>query len=132
VKVLVVEDNIDCLEGTAECLRLDGAVVLTASSGNAGFAVFVRERPDIILSDICMPDGDGYDLIACIRRLAPNHGGLTPAIAMSCAGNRERASTAGFQLFVAKPFDVFVLSDMIAELARRTRPFAQPGLAALP
>jgi DNA-binding response OmpR family regulator len=131
MRLLVVEDNADCLEGVAECLRMEGAVVVTASSGNAGFATFLCERPDVILSDICMPDGDGYDFIRRIRTLATDHGGLTPAIAMSCASSRERALTAGFQLFVAKPFDVFTLIDRITELATRTPGPRIPRLEAL-
>lgn len=119
MRVLVVEDNPDCRDGAEECLRTEGAIVLTASSGNEGFATFVRERPDVILSDICMPDGDGYELIARVRRRSPNDGGLTPAIAMSCAGSRERALSAGFQHFVEKPFDLFLMIDTIALLAKQ-------------
>ena len=128
VKVLVVDDNPDCLEGAAEWLQMEGALVLTAASGNQGFATFVREPPHIILSDICMPDGDGYDLIARVRQLTPNNGGLTPAIAMSCAGNRERALRAGFQVFVAKPFDLLSVIEMITELATKTPSPASPAI----
>jgi CheY-like chemotaxis protein len=126
VRILVVEDNADCREGAAECLRMEGAVVFTASSGNGGFATFVRERPDVVLSDICMPDGDGYDFIARVRCLAPNDGGLTPAIAMSCASSKERALSVGFQYFVAKPFDLFLMIETIAEFAKQSSVFTLP------
>ena len=58
VRVLVVEDDNDC-RGLIEWLTLDGAEAFGAASGNIGFDTVVRERPDLIMSDICMPDGDG-------------------------------------------------------------------------
>lgn len=123
VRVLVVEDDADCREGLIEWLRLDGADAFGAASGNTGFDAVVRERPDVVLSDICMPDGDGFAFIKRVRALAVGEGGLlTPAIAMSCLQVREQALMAGFQLFVAKPVDVFRLVDTIAELARVAPP----------
>ncbi len=118
MRVLVVEDDTDCREGTVEWLEMEGAEVWSAASGNKAFDTFVRECPDVIVSDICMPDGDGYDLIKRVRALADTRGGRTPAIAMSCVRNKEQALTAGFQLFVPKPFDLCLLTDTIAKVAR--------------
>jgi CheY-like chemotaxis protein len=61
-----------------------------------------------------MPDGTGYDLMKRVRALAPEHGGLTPAIAVSAPENMNDALAAGFQHFVAKPFDLSELIDTMA------------------
>jgi DNA-binding response OmpR family regulator len=122
VRVLVVEDDTDCREALIEWLTLDGAAAFGAGSGNTGFDAFARERPDVIMSDICMPDGDGFAFIKRVRALAIGEGGLTPAIAMSCLGKREQALMAGFHLFFAKPVDLFKLIDTIADLARVAPP----------
>jgi CheY-like chemotaxis protein len=116
--VLVVEDDNDCREGLLEWLKMEGAAVSGAASGNTGFDTFVRERPDVIMSDICMPDGDGFAFIKRVRALPIGEGGLTPAIAMSCLQVSEQALMAGFELFVAKPVDVSKLVDTISRLAR--------------
>jgi CheY-like chemotaxis protein len=118
VRVLVVEDDADYREGLAAWLEIEGADVSRAASGNSGFDTFVRERPAVIVSDICMPDGDGYALIKRVRALPVARGGLTPAIAMSCIRSNEQSLTAGFQVFVEKPCDPVKLIDLIADLAK--------------
>jgi CheY-like chemotaxis protein len=105
-----------------EWFEMEGAAVSAAASGNQGFHAFVADRPDVIVSDIWMADGDGCGFIRRVRALSVAQGGLTPAIAMSCAGNREQALMAGFQLFVPKPFDVFGLVDTISRLVKIAPP----------
>jgi CheY-like chemotaxis protein len=118
VRVLVVEDDQDTREMVAEFLGLANAVVFQGKTGVEGFEVFERERPDVVVSDLWMPGGDGYDMIRRIRALPPDSGGLTPAIAISAAEAVRPAIMAGFHAFAAKPFDIEALVDIIADFAR--------------
>lgn len=113
--MIVVEDDRDTREMIAEFSRQEGAVVFDAGSGIEGFNVFTRERPDIIVSDLWMPDGDGYEMIRRIRALPPARGGLTPAIAISAAENMRAALMAGFHGFAAKPFEIETLFEVIGD-----------------
>ncbi len=125
VRALVVDDDHDTREMLVELLALDSAVVFGAGSGAEGFQVFERERPDIVVSDLWMPGGDGYEMIRRIRALAPDDGGLTPAVAVSAAEAVRSALAAGFHAFAAKPFDIETLVEIIADFTEADRP-AQP------
>jgi CheY-like chemotaxis protein len=114
-RILIVEDDTDTREMMAELSREEGAVVSEAASGRVGFEVFERERPDVVVSDLWMSDGDGFELVRRIRALPPERGGLTPAIAMSAAENVRSALMAGFHTFAAKPFEIDGLFDVIAD-----------------
>jgi CheY-like chemotaxis protein len=81
-----------------------------------------RARPDVVVSDIGMPNGDGYELIRRLRSLDPAAGGATPAAALTAAAattDRRRALEAGFEVHVAKPFEPAHLARVVATLARR-------------
>jgi CheY-like chemotaxis protein len=112
-RVLLIEDDPDTRELVAEFLEALGASVATAGTGSSGFEKFKNERPALILSDLWMPNGDGFDLIRRIRSLSPDEGGLTPAVAMSAAENVKSAIAAGFHAFLAKPFDFETLVTTI-------------------
>jgi CheY-like chemotaxis protein len=76
----------------------------------------------VVVSDIGMPNGDGYELIRRLRSLDPAQGGATPAAALTAAaatGDRRRALEAGFEVHVAKPFEPAHLARVVATLARR-------------
>jgi len=62
LRILLIDDDPDIRECVAELLRSHGVEVTPASSGSEGFATFLRERPDLVLSDLSMPDGDGFAL----------------------------------------------------------------------
>jgi CheY-like chemotaxis protein len=126
VRVLVVEDDTDLRESTVACLDMEGADVFCAATGNSGFERFVEVRPQVIVSDLWMPNGTGYDLIGRVRALPSEAGGLTPAVAVSAAGKMHEAIAAGFQMFLAKPFDLFRLVEIIAQLASADRGRAAP------
>jgi CheY-like chemotaxis protein len=96
-------------------------VVATASAEEA-LRQLPRVRPDVVVSDIGMPNGDGYELIRRLRSLDPSEGGATPAAALTAAAatsDRRRALDAGFEVHVAKPFEPAHLARVVATLARR-------------
>jgi len=117
-RILLVDDDPDIRECVAELLRCHGVEVTTARSGSDGFATFLHERPDLVLSDLSMPDGDGFELIARIRALAPGDGGRTPAIALSAEGHVKTAIMAGYDAFIAKPFEPATLLSFIDNFSR--------------
>jgi CheY-like chemotaxis protein len=134
VRLLVVEDDADLREAMEIGLEMEGADVTTAGSGHAGMRAFAHGRTDVVVSDLWMRDGNGYELIERIRRLPPEVGGLTPAIAVSAAENMRSAIAAGFHVFMAKPFDLFDLVDVVVELtktdgAQATAPWTISSLA---
>jgi CheY-like chemotaxis protein len=118
VHVLLVEDDADMREAMRLCLELEGASVASAEDGTDGLEAFGRAAPDVVVSDLWMPRGNGFDLIADIRRRLPEEGGLAPAIAISAAENMRKALMAGFQVFLGKPFEPFALIETIAEITR--------------
>ncbi len=127
LRTLVVEDDPDIRESVVEFLETAGAEVSTAATGDAGFDTFLRERPDLIVSDLWMPGGTGIDFIRRVRDLPPEQGGLTPGIAMSAAGGLRPALLAGFHIYIPKPFDAADLVDTIADFACPGRPSATPS-----
>ena len=119
IRVLVVDDDVDLLDSICDVLESYKAACVRAHSGPAGYETFLHERPDVVISDLWMPGGDGFDMIARIRALPPEQGGLTPAIAISAAENAKSAIMAGFHAFTPKPFDV---DKLVATLVDFTRP----------
>ncbi|HTV01121.1 MAG TPA: response regulator, partial [Luteitalea sp.] len=93
--------------------------VSTASSAADAFSMLQADPPDVLVSDIGMPGEDGYGLIRRVRELAPEHGGRTPAIALTAyagAEDRVRALVAGFQHHLAKPIEPVELIVLVASL----------------
>ncbi len=123
LKVLVVEDVADARQLVVDVLRAHGAHVLTAESATTALDVLRTETPDVLVSDIGMPDMDGYQLIEEVRRRGFSDAVL-PAIALTAfasAADRQRALAAGFQAHVAKPLIVTELVSMLTTvMASRT------------
>jgi CheY-like chemotaxis protein len=85
----------------------------------------LRNRPDVLLSDIGIPGADGYSLMRRVRDLAPEQGGNIPAAALTAYSRAEdarRALEAGFQRHVSKPVEPDVLVGQVAALAGRQAP----------
>src|SRR5882672_5280746 len=121
VKVLVVDDAPYVLDVVTDILKADGAVVTAVGSAETALQVLQRERPNVLLSDLSMPDKGGYWLIGQVRALPPERGGATPAAALTAyTGPEHRAGVlrAGFQVHVEKPVGVRELVDVVATLAR--------------
>jgi len=120
LKLLVVDDEPDTREILSEILRSAGATVATAGSATEALALCDRFRPDLLISDIAMPGGDGYALIRQLRRRGPERGGAMPALAVSAHAreeDRRRALAAGFERYVTKPVEPADLLAAVREIA---------------
>jgi len=107
LRVLVVDDEHDTRELVAVLLRTCGAEVFSVRSAAEALDQMKQQRFDLLISDIGMPKMNGYDLISSIRQLGEEHGGRTPAVALTAyAGtdDRKRALAAGYEIHIPKPF----------------------------
>ncbi|HXM36546.1 MAG TPA: PAS domain S-box protein, partial [Pyrinomonadaceae bacterium] len=121
LRVLVVEDDADARSLITTMLERSGAQATLASSAAEALQAIEGATPDVVVSDIGMPDEDGYELIRRVRALPPERGGLTPAIALTgyaTAKDRERAMAAGYQAHIAKPIEQAELLTAIANLVK--------------
>jgi signal transduction histidine kinase/ActR/RegA family two-component response regulator len=119
-KVLVVDDERDCLSLVRTILEEEGADVRTAQSSAEGIEVLSGFAPNVIVSDIGMPGGDGYDFLERVRSGRAAHGAAAPAIALTAFARhqeRERSLQAGFQIHMSKPFNADHLVHMVHSLA---------------
>ncbi len=119
INILVVDDEVDSLQLIAFILEQEGAKITTATSASAALESITKSIPDLIISDIGMPEMDGYELIQRIR--ASEKSKSIPAIALTAYANEtdeQKAITAGFQKHVSKPIDTNTVIDMVVELVR--------------
>lgn len=124
VHVLLVEDDDDSRKLLSTMLKRYGAKVTSTKSAAEALGVFSRELPDVLISDIGMPDEDGYELIRKLRSLPDDKGGSTPAIALTgyaSRKDRERALDAGYHKHMAKPVEQAEMMAAIASLVDRLR-----------
>ena len=122
--VLVVDDVHDTRELLAEVLTQQGARVSTAVSAREALDA-LGGRPDVLISDIGMPGGDGYELIRRVRARPPVDGGAVPAVAVTAYARGEdvrQALAAGFQRHASKPIEPGALGALGAELTGRDAP----------
>lgn len=125
LRILVVDDDEDARDVVREVLELAGATVVAVGSAGLAVASVSSWRPDLIISDIGMPEMDGYALLRSIRGMPAEQGGQTPAVALTAYASpddAERARRAGFQVFLTKPVDAARLVGEIAGLAAACRP----------
>ncbi|HEY9737317.1 MAG TPA: ATP-binding protein, partial [Trichocoleus sp.] len=121
ISILLVDDDTDTREFVAFLLELQGARVTVATSAYEALQALAQSKPDLLLSDIGMPEMDGYTLIRQVRTLPPEGGGQVPAIAVTAyAGeiNQQQALAAGFQKHLSKPIDPNGLVQEIVNLVR--------------
>jgi PAS domain S-box-containing protein len=119
VQILVVDDELDSLEFVVFVLEQAGAIVTAASSGATALEKIQQSVPDAIVSDIGMPQMDGYQLIKTIRSLDVEQGGRIPAIALTAyAGefDQQQALQAGFRQHLSKPVEPEALIQAIGAL----------------
>lgn len=118
LKVLVVDDEPDARKYVAKALSIHGAETHVAGSAEEGVSVLAERRPDVIVSDIAMPQQDGYAFLRRVRSLTEEQGGGTPAIALTAYASEQdkaRSLAAGFQIHVSKPVEA---ADLVAAVAR--------------
>lgn len=124
VRVLTVDDDPDARELLSVLLTQFGAVVLAVASAVEVLANLEAFQPHVLVSDIGMPDVDGYSLIQQLRTLPPEQGGRIPAIALTAyarEGDYQRAITSGYQQHVTKPLDPEELVQAIVEVVHHHR-----------
>jgi CheY-like chemotaxis protein/two-component sensor histidine kinase len=124
VRVLVVDDEPDTRELLKAGLGQCGAHVTAAGSAAEALNAIVEAAPDLLISDIGMPDEDGYDLIRQVRALPEAGGGRVPAIALTAYArveDRMQALRAGYQMHVPKPVELAELIAVAASLVQRGR-----------
>ena len=122
LRVLLVDDSDDGRALTALVLTQAGARVQAVSSVREALGSIERDPPDVLVSDIGLPDEDGYALILQIRRHEATHGGFLPAVALTGyarVADRDRILAAGFQSHVTKPLDPIALTTAISAIAHR-------------
>lgn len=115
-RVLLVDDDAGARQIMSAALMAAGAVVRECMNAHDAFETIQKWRPDIVISDLAMPNEDGYSLIRRIR----DNGNRVPAVALTAYARPEdqaRVHDAGFQRHVAKPFDPADLVQVVRELA---------------
>ncbi|MEG4325752.1 response regulator [Microcoleus sp. herbarium5] len=119
LQLLVVDDDDDTREFLIALLEDEGAIVRSAASVAGALAALESYLPDLLLSDIGMPEADGYELIGRVREMERLRGGKMPAIALTAYAReeeRQQALEAGFQMHLSKPVDINKLIAAIANL----------------
>ena len=122
LRVLLVDDEPEARQIISTVITRTGAEVSACESAHEALAKLSEWKPDVILSDIAMPEEDGYSFIKKVRSLPSEKGGDTPAAALTAYAreiDRRQALAAGYQMHIAKPIGASQLITMIARLAGR-------------
>ena len=122
LKILVVDDQSDARDLIKRVLEDCAAEVMTASTADEALQLIEAQKPDVFVSDIGMPDVNGFELLRRVRALGMARGGKVPAIALTAfarSEDRTRALRAGFLVHVSKPVDPSELVATVASVAGR-------------
>ena len=122
LNVLLVDDDSDTLKLMETALKRRQANVTAVSSAGEAIQAISQRRPDVLVSDIAMPDEDGYGLIKKVRLLENGESQGIPAVAITAYAkdeDRERALSAGFLIYLAKPVELTELISVVARAAKR-------------
>lgn len=122
LSVLVVDDDDETVKLVSAVLRKFGLRPRTCTSAQEGIAALQGSWPDVLISDLNMPDEDGYSLIGKARALARDSGRHLPAAAFTSWASeheRSRALIAGFDVFINKPVHPLALVSAVARLSRQ-------------
>jgi len=123
LKLVVVDDHADARDLIKRVLEECGAEVLVAVSAAEALLLVETHKPHVLISDIGMPDVDGYELLRRVRTLGPARGGRVPAVALTAfarSQDRTRALHAGYLAHLAKPVEPSELIATVATVAGRT------------
>jgi CheY-like chemotaxis protein len=121
IKVLVVDDQEDVRILVSLALSRSGADVQECDSAAKALRAMTTWKPDVLVSDIAMPEHDGYWLIQHVRLLKPENGGRIPAVALTAltsSEDRSLAVSAGFQMHIGKPF---LPDDVVSAVQKLTK-----------
>jgi len=132
VRVLIVDDAEDARDLLRAALERHAATVTAVDSAPAALEAIARELPDVLISDIGMPQVDGYQLIERVRALPPGRGGRLPAAAITSfvrAEDRLRALEAGYDEFLVKPVEPRQFVQIVAKLVQTRARAAAVGLS---
>ncbi len=128
VRVLVVDDERDTRAVLAKVLEGYHASVAAAANVADAIEAYRRARPDVLISDLGMPDQDGFDLIRQVREIESRRGGHVPAVALTAfarSDDRQRALRAGFEVHLSKPVSPSEVAAVVAELSGRSNADAE-------
>ena len=123
IRVLIAEDEDDAREMLEKVLAGSGADVRACASAAEAFVQVQEWMPHVLVSDVGMPDEDGYSLLMRIRKLPADRGGRIPAMALTAYArveDRVQAISAGFQTHAPKPVEPMNLVSAVATLAKRS------------
>ena len=124
LRILVVDDDPATRQAVGEILTRAGADIRMADSAEQGMTEVLAFRPEVLVSDVAMPGEDGYAFLRRVRALGAPWGGDVPALALTALASEEdhrRALSEGFQMHLAKPVDIDLLTRSVVELARGQR-----------
>ena len=124
LRVLLVDDEPDTLEILRMMLSQFGANVRGAGSTTDAMNTFLEWKPDVLVSDLGMPEEDGYALIERVRALKPEQGCDIPAAALTAHVREEdriMALAAGYQIHIKKPVDPAKLAQAVANLGKKAK-----------
>jgi CheY-like chemotaxis protein len=127
LKILVLDDVEDARALLGTFLRAAGASTVESATAEEALTILDRERVHVILSDIELPNTDGYEFIRALRSRPVDRGGQTPAAAVTAyvrPEDRARVLLAGFQMHISKPINFPELVAIIRTLAER--PLVRP------
>jgi len=123
-KILVVEDEREMVRGLKDILEFEGYEVIVAETGNEGLQAVIRKQPDCIILDLMLPDLNGYQICAEVRRRE-----LHTPILMLTAKSQDYDKIRGFEVgaddYLTKPFSVGELLARVMALLRRSTRYAQ-------
>ncbi len=121
-RILVIDDEPDSIDILKMVLSSVGAIVLTAANGEEGLTIFRREDVKLVLTDLSMPEMDGWQLLDLIRE--GENGKRTPIIALTAhamTGDRERVMMVGFDGYLSKPLKIFTLLADLEECLNQAK-----------
>ena len=124
IKILCVEDEIDIRSNIADILRDEGYEVFEAENGYHGYEIFIQEKPDLIISDIMMPELDGYGLLKLVRDTSSVKNSAVPFIFLTALGQKDNV-IKGVNLsandYLIKPIDFDLLIAKVKEKAENSQ-----------
>jgi len=119
IRVLLVDDQEDSLSFLSLALEQEGMIVTTATSAQAAFDLLDEFQPNVLISDISMPDEDGYQFLQRVRAVEAFQGLIAIALTASVTEeDQQQAFAAGYQLHLPKPVDIEQLVDAVFALVK--------------